>query len=381
MYSLVLMTAMSAAPDTSGNGFFRNLFSRNNCEGCCGGCSGATRYSGTGCSGYSDYASCNGCCGGSRGFLGLGLFSRSSSGCCGGSYACSGYSCGGAVAYGGYSSPAVSYTPVFNGGLTRYDGPIPSAPPPVFAMAPAAPAQAYTAAAPQNTDPNRTGFRPAGYADAPGVTTSAGATARGTVIIRVPADARLFADNTALRMTGTDRTFVTPPLATDMEYTYRFRAEYDRDGETISVTKRVAVRPGRTVAVEFTDLVARGGSNPTGTTVSNPAPRTDPASLPVTPVAPPAAKPDAVAPAPAADRATITVKLPPGATLYVDNQKGPGASPVREFSTPPLPAGREFAYLMKAEVVRDGRPEYVLQKVSFRAGDRITVDFTAEPGR
>jgi uncharacterized protein (TIGR03000 family) len=136
-------------------------------------------------------------------------------------------------------------------------------------------------------------------------------------------------------------------------------------------------------AVEFTDLVARngGGTNPTATPVSNP--NTNPAALPVPPVTRPEAKPDAVAPTapPAADRATITVKLPPGATLYVDNQKSPAATPVREFSTPPLPGGREFAYLMKAEMVRDGRPEYLIQKVSFRAGDRITVDFTAGLGK
>jgi hypothetical protein len=36
---------------------------------------------------------------------------------------------------------------------------------------------------------------------------------------------------------------------------------------------------------------------------------------------------------------------------------------------------------MKAETVRDGRPEYLIQKVSFRAGDKITVDFTTGMGR
>src|SRR5438034_683840 len=142
MYSLVLMTAMTSAPDAAGDGFFRNLFHRNGCDGCYG-C--GARYSCGGCSGYSDSASCNGCsgcCGG--GFLGLGLFRRSSSGCCGGctgaSYACSGYSCGGSVAYAGFSTPVMSYTPVFNGGLTCYGGPTPSAPPPVFGPAPGAPA-------------------------------------------------------------------------------------------------------------------------------------------------------------------------------------------------------------------------------------------------
>ena len=72
----------------------------------------------------------------------------------------------------------------------------------------------------------------------------------------------------------------------------------------------------------------------------------------------------------------ITVKLPPGATLYVDDRKSPSSDPVRQFSTPPLPAGREFAYLLKAEVVRNGQPESFIQKVPFRAGERVTVDFT-----
>ena len=71
------------------------------------------------------------------------------------------------------------------------------------------------------------------------------------------------------------------------------------------------------------------------------------------------------------------MKLPPGATLYVDDRKSPSQEPVRSFSTPPLPAGREFAYLIKAEVVRNGQPETFTQKVPFRAGERVVVDFTS----
>jgi uncharacterized protein (TIGR03000 family) len=80
--------------------------------------------------------------------------------------------------------------------------------------------------------------------------------------------------------------------------------------------------------------------------------------------------------APATDRATITVKLPPGATLYVDEKRSSSTDPVRRFSTPPLPTGREFAYLLKAEVVRNGQTETLTQKVPFRAGERVEVDFT-----
>ena len=57
MYSLILMTAMSAAPDTTEfNGFFRDLFSfRGGCHGSCTGCYGS-------CTGRSSggYGSCTG---------------------------------------------------------------------------------------------------------------------------------------------------------------------------------------------------------------------------------------------------------------------------------------------------------------------------------
>ena len=52
---------------------------------------------------------------------------------------------------------------------------------------------------------------------------------------------------------------------------------------------------------------------------------------------------------------------------------------VREFTTPPLTAGQEFSYLMKAEVQRNGQPESQSTKVTFRAGELVTVDFTAIP--
>jgi uncharacterized protein (TIGR03000 family) len=358
------MTAMSTAPQTAEfNGFFRDLFG---C-GCCGCCGGA-RYSCGGCCGC-----CGGCCGG---FLGFGLFRRyDCCGCCGGSgvsYACYG------SPYPSYGGPVMAYTPVMNGGLTCHGGPIPSAPPPVFNPAPGVPF-APPEVAPPATAPERFGLRPVGY-DAPATPVAAGGQgARATVVVRLPVDARLYADNTALRLTGAERRFVTPELPAGQEYTYRFKVEYERDGELVSVTKRVPVRAGGSATIEFADLTAArpAGNGPAATPVSNPnanATLAAPTASPEPPVAPATAAP---APAsPASDRATITVKLPPGATLYVDDRKSPSNEPVRQFSTPPLPAGREFAYLLKAEVVRDGRPESFTQKVPFRAGERVTIDFT-----
>jgi uncharacterized protein (TIGR03000 family) len=425
MYSLVLMTAMTTAPNgPEFNGFFRDLFTGcNGCNGCCGGYA-APRYSYYGgCSGSAYPAGCSGAYyNGCNGCNGEGLLSRArrwfeSWGCCGSGsgypYGCSGaaYSCHGA-AYSCHGGPAVSYTPVFGGGLSCQGGPAWNAPPPVFEPYPAYPTYpAVPGTAPPPTipyappepapgfTPQNTGLRPAGY-NGSALVSNGGPTARATVVVRLPADARLFADAKPLALTGPERKFVTPELPTGPEFTYRFRIEYDRDGETVSVTKRVPVRAGGSVAVEFTDLTVKaaperapekntGGGGPVAATpTSNPGPAAGaaagivPSVMPAAPVpdakaAEPAANPPTTPVAPATDRATITVKLPPGAALYVDDRRSPSTEAVRRFSTPPLPTGREFAYLLKAEVVRNGQTETLTQKVPFRAGERVEVDFTA----
>lgn len=401
MYSIVLLTAMTATPDTPQfNGYFRDLFHRdsNGCNGC-NGCSGAARYNCTGCSGSTAYnTSCNGCCGGH--IFGLGdrvrsWFERDTSGygCCGGrSYNCTGASfapasnCCGAAAYSCFGGPAYSYTPVFNGGLSCQGGLPMTAPPPMFDTypTPGAPGTPWAVPSPA---PESVGARPA--APTPSYPTTAltgnGPTGRATVIVRLPVDARLFADSRALTLTGAERKFVSPELPVDQEFVYRFKAEYERDGETVGVTKRVAVRAGATVMVEFVDLTAaRPANNGTGTTSATgldkaPIPSAKPTAQEPTKAEPPItpAPIGDVPTLPAGDRATITVKLPPGATLYVDDRKSPSQDPVRSFSTPPLPGGREYAYLLKAEVIRNGQPETLTQKVPFRAGERVIVDFTS----
>jgi uncharacterized protein (TIGR03000 family) len=384
MYSIVMLTALSAAPDAPQfNGYFRDLFGGGN--GCCGG----ARYSG-GCSGSMAYSnSCSGCCGGGSVFgLGLGdrvrrFFERDpiGYGCCGGrSYGCSGssLSCSG---YSCFGCGAMSYTPMSGAGLSCSGGTY-AVPQPGFDAFPPMPNVRPGPGAPNipyaipDSAPG-TGFR---VAPQPGAAlASTGPTARATVIVRLPADARLTADARALNLTGAERKFVSPDLPADQEFVYKFTAEYERDGEIVAVTKKVAVRAGITTSVAFADLAAARSSDAPGATTSTaPAkgavPTSDPAKA-----APPAPKPPTdVPPNPTAgDRATITVKVPADATLYVDDRKSPSREPVRSFATPPLPAGREFAYVIKAEVIRNGQPETLTQKVPFRAGERVTVDFTS----
>jgi uncharacterized protein (TIGR03000 family) len=406
MYGLVLMTAMSTTPSAPEfNGYFRDLFFGN-----CAGCAGYTApryncgaYYPAGCSG-SYYAGCNGCNGDTflnrvrrwfdRGDCCGGV--GSGYGCGGSRYGCAGvasYSCFGssAAAYSCFGGPAVSYTPVVNGGQSCYGGPTPSAPPPVFTPFPTTPTlpgvvpEPTIPYAPPEPAPGtnlNTGLKPAAHAASPAlVSNSAADSARATVIVRLPADARLFADGRPLSLTGAERRFVSPALPANQDFTYRFRVEYERGGETISVTKKVPVRAGGMAAIEFTDLTAKAA--PERSSIGAGAVAAIPAAMPAakstepesthTPI--PSVAPVAPVATPAV--ATITVKLPAGATLYVDDRKSPSTDPVRRFSTPPLPAGRDFAYLMKAEIVRNGQTETFTQKVPFRAGERVEVDFSS----
>jgi uncharacterized protein (TIGR03000 family) len=73
--------------------------------------------------------------------------------------------------------------------------------------------------------------------------------------------------------------------------------------------------------------------------------------------------------------AQITVRLPADAQLLVDDVACPLTSATRTFATPSLAPGREYYYLLKAEVVREGRRVSQTRRVTFRQGERITVSF------
>jgi uncharacterized protein (TIGR03000 family) len=73
---------------------------------------------------------------------------------------------------------------------------------------------------------------------------TAPAAAPATVVVRLPADARLTFDGAATRSTGAARTFQSPPLEAGAAGQYVLRAEIVRDGRTLSVRHRVQVRAG-----------------------------------------------------------------------------------------------------------------------------------------
>ncbi len=422
MYTLVMMTALATAPEGAQfNGFFRDLAggsgcnsdSRsqsdgakchgNSCNGCCGGglfhgrivsffnffgsgcngscngsCNGRSAGSGSNCNGSCQGSSCNGSscngssCNGNRRDLGY-------------SSACFGTSCSGNAfppmsIPGDFAQPIPTNSGYGAGCLGAAGSPM---------IVPGGGYDTVPLSPPTSVPSERDTYRP----------TVIDERSRGIVIVRLPEDAKLFAEGRQLILKSDERRFVTPPLPSDRDAVYNMRIEYLRDGEVIARTKRVQIRAGETKTLEFNEQSARTptvappelfadkpkfGSPltpsipeipsfhtpalPTGTpTVNKPQPLPPLGGGSVTVVPPPQAL---------SDRAKITVKLPTGATLYVDAKKNNRTDAIREFTTPVLKKGELYTYTLRMETSRNGQPESEDRKVEFMAGEMHTVDFT-----
>jgi uncharacterized protein (TIGR03000 family) len=82
--------------------------------------------------------------------------------------------------------------------------------------------------------------------------------APATILVSLPADAKVTIDGAPTASTSAVRRFVSPTLQPGQEYTYSLTAEVVREGQTVSTTQQVAVRAGRltTVHVELPAAVA-----------------------------------------------------------------------------------------------------------------------------
>jgi len=76
--------------------------------------------------------------------------------------------------------------------------------------------------------------------------------APATIVVTLPADAKLTIDGAATRSTTGVRTFVTPALENGMEFSYTLKAEVVRDGQTFSTEQRVTVRGGAESKINLT---------------------------------------------------------------------------------------------------------------------------------
>jgi uncharacterized protein (TIGR03000 family) len=76
--------------------------------------------------------------------------------------------------------------------------------------------------------------------------------APATIVVNLPADAKLIVDGNQTTSTTERRTLVTPELPIDAAYIYNMTAEIVREGRSVVETQQVTVRGGETSTVQFT---------------------------------------------------------------------------------------------------------------------------------
>lgn len=196
-----------------GHKLFGGLFNRHGCHGC-NGCSGCYSSACHGCNG------CSGCHGGHRLFGGL--FKRHHS--CHGCNGCNGCS-------GCYSSCHGCHGTVIMHGCQGCAGCHGTAVPP---PPPGKPMPEPVKAPQKGTE-------------------EASANNAATLIVSLPAEARLSIDDNATSQTSATRVFVTPELETGRDFVYTLKAELVRDGQNVTASKQVTVRAGQEtrVTLEF----------------------------------------------------------------------------------------------------------------------------------
>src|SRR6516164_2173419 len=65
-----------------------------------------------------------------------------------------------------------------------------------------------------------------------------------TIRVILPADARLTFDGQATQSTGSNRVFVTPPLAMRKNFCYSLECRFVRAGKTITVHQDITIEAG-----------------------------------------------------------------------------------------------------------------------------------------
>lgn len=340
MYSIVMLAAMTAAPETPE---FGGLFGHGHKQSySCNGCTGYAPSYGC-CGGYAHttYTSGGGCCGGGHGhgFLGLrtlfhghktgyGCCGGVYTGCCGGGYAAHSiptyyYQGGGCTGCTGYVPYASGFgDPYGVGGVAVPAGHehFPAVPATAVPLTPAVPVVPVVPAKPT-------------AAEAPEAVGSVPAT-RAQVLVTVPANAKLYADGRPTALTGASRNFLTPELTAGRDFQYTLQIEYTVDGQTQSAAKQIVVRAGHRTTVDLTEAEVATTTSP------------------------------------------VTATLPENAKLFVDEKAVANVGGRMTFRTPELAKGHTYAYLFRAEVVRDGKTDVQTQRVVFTAGEPISIDFS-----
>jgi len=129
--------------------------------------------------------------------------------------------------------------------------------PPVFTAYTAAPGYYtgyYTGTAVAAVTPQQPQYARPALVDTGVASVAKPAPAPAQVTVRLPANAKLYVDDTACPLTSDTRSFDTPKLQPGQKYYYDVRAEFVSSGSTVSQTQRVVLEAGQQVSVSFPQL-------------------------------------------------------------------------------------------------------------------------------
>lgn len=225
-------------------------------------------------------------------------------------------SSGGDVMGGGYYSP--SYAPSYSSPsyiVPEGDQPVNPPPPP---MNP-----------PVDGDP----LPPMG--DAPVEDGTSLRRADGTLVVEVPADAKIYVNNRLTSTPGEVREYVSKNLIRGYNYTYEVRAELEIDGKTVTETKKIDLRAGQHQKLAF-------NLNPAASEVET----------------------------------SITVKVPANAKVNLGGNDTNAQGETRVYRTSALRDGAEwkdYKIVVTAEV--DGREITKEQSFDLKAGENKELHF------
>ena len=256
MYSIVMLTAMTATAEAPSLGDF---WSKHCFWECCWParygwvpCGGGLPYYPTpyyachGCGHFipHHHHACHGCAGWSHGCAGWGHWGHGCAGwghggCWSPHYNCYGGGAGAGLYAGiGYSGFG-AYGNFGNYGMFPYIG-APAFAPPIVNVRPVDGAGLETKPIPPPTL-----VKP--LVDL-GVNNSA------SILVKVPADAKVFIDNYQMKSTSTERLFTSPELVPGKSYFYTIRVLIEKDGKLLEESRKVLVHAGETSRLAFDNL-------------------------------------------------------------------------------------------------------------------------------
>ena len=77
---------------------------------------------------------------------------------------------------------------------------------------------------------------------------------KATVVFKAPLDVKISIEGNVINRTSTEEAFATPVLENGKTYSYNVQATKEEDGKNVSFSKKVSIKPGTSVVVEFAEF-------------------------------------------------------------------------------------------------------------------------------